>query len=199
MVIGTARGAIRGEALDVSIGGMFVRPAVALELDTSVNFSIVLEEGGTPVGGRAKVVRRVNEAEAKSFALEPGYGLSVVEMSDHDRGRWISFLARVERRADKRVLVGATPARLAELQQGLAAVGYVVSGGADPGALVQLANSGERPADAALIDAGWLTDGNAAAWIENLLSSRNVPCVTMQGDVRRARVAIDRLLEVVLS
>jgi hypothetical protein len=193
MCLGTTRGAVRAEALDVSLGGMFVRPAFALDLDTIVSFSIVLEEGGTPIAGRTKIVRQIGEDDAKTLGIEPGYGLSIVDMTHLDRERWTAC-PRVERRADKRVLVGATPARLAELQQGLAAVGYAVSGGVDPGALVQLANSGERPVDAALIDAGWLADGSAAQWLQSLFSSRNVPCVTMQGDVRRARLAIDRLL-----
>jgi hypothetical protein len=112
--------------------------------------------------------------------------------------RWLGFLARIERRAEKRVLVGAEPARLAELQAGLAGCGYVVVGGADPGVLVQLANSDARPADAVLIDAGWLQNEASATLVESLFSARNVPCVTMNGEVRRARQAIDRLLEVVV-
>ena len=118
-------------------------------------------------------------------------------MSDADRERWVAFVHRVERRADKRVLIGAAPARLAELQSALAAAGYAVTGGTDPGALVQLASSDARPVDAALIDANWLTPGAGASWVESLFSARNVPCLTMQGDSRRARPAIDKLLAVV--
>src|SRR5678809_693046 len=92
------------------------------------------------------------------------------------RMRWLGFLARIERRAEKRVLIGASPERLAELQAGLAGCGYAVTGGADPGALVQLANADTRPVDAALIDAGWLQNGAAASWVENLFSARAVPC-----------------------
>jgi tRNA(Ile)-lysidine synthase TilS/MesJ len=84
------------------------------------------------------------------------------------------------------------------LQAGLASLGYAVSGGTDPGALVALANSDARPADAVLIDAGWLQNEASASLMENLFSARNVPCVTMQGEVRRARQAIDKLLEVVV-
>jgi hypothetical protein len=112
--------------------------------------------------------------------------------------RWLAFIARVERRAEKRVLIGASPSRLGELQAALAGCGYAVTGGTDPGALVQLANAGARPADAALIDAGWLQNGASASWVENLFSARNVPCVTLHGDARRARMAVDRLLEVVV-
>jgi hypothetical protein len=115
-----------------------------------------------------------------------------------DRLRWLGFLARIERRAEKRVLIGADPRRLAELQAGLASLGYAVSGGTDPGTLVQLAGADARPADAVLIDAGWLQNESSTSLVESLFSARNVPCVTMDGEVRRAAQAIDRLLEVVV-
>ena len=52
--------------------------------------------------------------------------------------------------------------------------------------------------DAVLIDSGWLHNDTSTSLVESLFSARNVPCVTMQGEVRRARQAIDRLLEVVV-
>jgi hypothetical protein len=194
--LGTMRGAVRGEALDVSRDGMFVRPLHMLTIDSTLNFSVVLDDGGAPISGRARVVRQVHEAEARTCGLAAGYGLSLTEMAPADLDRWTQFLARIEKRAEKRVLVGATPARLTELQASLAAVGYAVTGGTDPGALVQLAGA-ERPVDAVLIDGGWLTSGTSEAWISSLFSSRNVPCVTIYGDARRARVAIDELLSVI--
>lgn len=195
--IGTPRGAIKADALDVSAGGMFVRPALPLQRESVVSFSAVLDDEGGPVGGRARVVRHINETLAKSCGIPEGYGLGIVDMAEAERLRWLAFLARIERRADKRVLVGASATRLSELQSGLEACGYVVTGGTDPGAIVQLAR-GERPVDVALFDAGWLSDGAAASWVENLFTARNVPFVTMQGDARRARMAIDRMLEVVV-
>jgi hypothetical protein len=72
-----------------------------------------------------------------------------------------------------------------------------VTGGTDPGALVQLASAETRPVDAALIDAGWLVPGATVAWVASLFSARNVPCLTMDGDSRRARSAMDKLLSVV--
>jgi hypothetical protein len=63
---------------------------------------------------------------------------------------------------------------------------------------VQLANSDARPVDAALIDAGWLQNGASASWVESLFSARDVPCVTVHGDPRRARSSVDKLLEVVV-
>ena len=195
--LGTMRGAIKADALDVSTYGMFVRPVLLLTLETLLSFSIVVDDGGGPVAGRAKVVRHVTDGEAQTCGLAPGFGLSIIDMSEADRSRWDAFIARIERRADKRVLIGASPARLAELQAALAAAGYAVMGGTDPGALVQLANSDTRPVDAALIDAGWLQNGASASWVESLFSARDVPCVTVHGDVRRARTTVDRLLEVV--
>ncbi|MBV8761514.1 MAG: PilZ domain-containing protein [Deltaproteobacteria bacterium] len=198
IALGTMRGAIKAEALDVSTAGMFVRPNVAIDLDSTLNFSLVLDDGGAPIAGRGKVVRKITADEATKCGLQAGYGITITDMADSERMRWLAFLARIERRADKRVLIGASPARLTELTQALAGCGYAVTGGTDPGALVQLAHNGARPADAALIDAGWLTNGASASWVENLFAARNVPCVTLQGDARRARMAVDRLLEVVV-
>jgi hypothetical protein len=194
--LGTMRGAVRAEALDISRDGMFVRPIHALSLDANVNFSCVIDDGQAPLSGRAKVVRHVTAANAQACGLVAGYGLKLVDMGDADRARWLEFLTRVERRTEKRVLVGASPARLAEIQNALAGSGYAVTGATDPGALVQLASTEPRPVDAALIDATWLSPGQSATWVESLFSARNVPCVTMHGDVRRARVVIDKLLSV---
>jgi hypothetical protein len=194
--LGTMRGAVRAEALDVSREGMFVKPVHALTVDSSLNFSTVLDDGEVAISGRAKVVREIAEAQARDFGLAPGYGLRVVDMAEADHARWMSFLQRIELRADKRVLIGAAPARLAELQTGLAAAGYAVTGGTDPGSLVQLASAEIRPVDAVLIDAGWITPGMSAAWIESLFSARNVPCLMISGEARRARAAIDNLLAI---
>jgi hypothetical protein len=128
--------------------------------------------------------------------MEPGYGLRITDMAAVDLGRWVAFLTRIEKRAEKRVLIGATPARLAELQMALAALGYAVTGGTDPGALVQLARA-ENPVDAVLIDGTWLTPGGSSlTFIEGLFTARNVPCVTMHGDARRGRIEIDKVLTV---
>jgi len=196
LCLGTLRGAVRADALDVSREGLFVRPSHALVLESMLNFSVVLDDAGPPVAGRAKVVRLINENDARTCGLSPGYGLSILEMGEADHMRWLGFLARVSRRADKRILVGAAPARLSEIQGWLAAAGYAVTGGTDPGALVQLASAEVRPVDAALIDAAWLVPNGSTSWVETLFASRNVPCVTIQGDARRARAAVDRALEV---
>jgi len=192
--IGTSRGVVRGDALDVSRDGMFVRPSHALTLRSTVNFSSVLDDGEAPIAGRAKVVRHVTEAEARAAGLAAGFGLQIIDMGEADRARWLAFLARIEKRAERRVLIGASPARLAELQSSLAALGYAVTGGTDPGTLVQLASAEARPVDAALIDAGWLTPQVSPEWVQSLFAERNVPCITLHGDAKRARLAIDKLL-----
>ena len=194
--LGTMRGAVRADALDVSCGGMFVKPTHALVPNTCLNFSAVLDDGDAPVAGRARVVRHVTEAEAKTCGLVPGYGLRILDMGDADLARWYQFLGRVEKRAARRVLVGASPGRLAELQAVLASAGYAVTGGTDPGALVQLASTAGRPVDAAMIDGAWLGEGTAAAWFETLFSARDVPCLTLHGDARRARASVDKALSI---
>lgn len=195
--LGTLRGAITAEALDVSRDGMFVRAQHPLTPGTTLNFSATLDDSAGPISGRARVVRHVSESDAQRCGHAAGYGLLIVEMASSDRVRWNEFMTRIERRADKRVLIGASPGRFNELQSGLAALGYAVTGGTDPGALAQLASAEPRPVDAALIDAGWLTPATSSSYIETLFSSRNVPYVTMRGDVRRVRAAIDKLLSVV--
>lgn len=192
--LGTTKGIVKAGALDVSRDGLFVRPTYALALTSTLNFSAVLDDGGPPVSGRARVVRQVAEAEARVQGLAAGFGLQVVEMGAADRHRWLAFIARVEKRAERRVLIGASPLRLGEIQAELVAAGYIVTGGSDPGALVQLASSGSRPVDAAIIDASWLSATTSAEWVESLFAARNVPCMTLQGDTKRARSAVDRLL-----
>lgn len=197
VALGTIRGAVKATALDVSTQGMFVQPAVALEVGSTLTFSVVLDDGPTPIAGRARVVRQITDVEAKACGLAPGFGLAIMSMSEADRMRWLGFLARIERRTDKRVLIGAEPGKLAELQAALASLGYAVGAAGDPRTLIQLAKSEARAADAVLIDARWLQNEASATLVEHVFASRNVPCVTMQGEVRRARQAIDRILDVV--
>lgn len=194
--LGTTRGAIRAEALDVSAEGMFVRTTHGLPVGAALSFSVVLDDGGGPVSGRARVIRELPDTEARPLALSPGYGLRITEMPAPDLARWGQFIDRVSRRVAKRVLVGAPPERLAELKAALVALGYAVTTGTDPGALVQLASS-DRPVDAVLLDATWLAPGDSASYIESLFAARNVPCVRTDGDARRTRDEIDRVLTVV--
>jgi hypothetical protein len=193
---GTTRGAVRGDALDVSGCGMFVAPTRALDLGSNLSFSVVLDDGGAPVVGRVRVVRHVNEVDARRSSFAAGYGVAIDDLASGDAQRWAAFLTRVEKRSDRRILVGASPQRLAELSAGLGAAGYAVTGGSDAGAFVHLAESDRRPVDAAVIDPDWAGGGPSGAWLEALLGARNVPCVSTHGDARRARAVVDRLLQV---
>lgn len=194
--LGTARGVVRAEALDVSTAGMFVRPVHALTLDANVTFTAVLDDGLAPISGRSRVIRNLSDDEARAVGRSPGYGLSIVEMAEEDRARWSAFLLRIERRSERRVLICATPARLTELQSGLEAAGYVVTGSSEPGAVARLASAEAHPVDAAIIDASWLAAASSTR-VEPLFSARKVPCVTVHGDAKRARIAADQLLAVV--
>lgn len=175
---------------------MFVRPALPIERNAVLDVSVVLDDGAPAITARAKVVRHLGPALAKQCGLSAGFGLALLEMSDVDRARWQLFVSRVERRTEKRVLVGAPPTRLAELQASLAACGYAVTGGTDPGAIVQLASRDPHPADAVLIDATWAATEGTSAALESVFAAKHLPFVTLHGDARTARSALDRLLAV---
>lgn len=194
--LGTKRGVIKADAFDVSLGGMFVLPTVGIDVGSTCTFSVVLDDGGGAVAGRARIVRQIDERAAATHGLTPGIGLAITDIGSSDIQRWEAFIARIETRTGKRVLIGAPPARLAKLQATLAGVGYAVLGGADPGTIIQLANADTRPVDAALIDARWLHGGELGSWVEHLFVARNVPCVTAHGNARGARIAVDKLLDI---
>ena len=164
-------------------------------MNTPVSFSAVLDDGTAPISGRARVVRQISETDAARRGLRSGFGLAIQEMGDADLERWNLFIARVQKRSEHRILVGASPGRLPELTAGLTGAGYAVVGGTDPGTLVQLSDAEARPPDVAIIDAT-LFDSGEPNWLETLFSARKVPCVTLRGDARRARVVVDRLLSV---
>jgi hypothetical protein len=195
--LGTSRGAVRAEAFDVSSDGMFVKPVHPLSLDAHVTFSAVLDDNQPPVSGHARVVRTISEADAQDSGLWPGYGLVILEMADPERERWSRFLRRVASRATKRVLIAASAARLTELEGGLVAGGYATTGGSEPGEIAQLVSGEARPFDAALIDAAWLLAEGSTLWVESVFTARSIPYVTVHGDTKRARQAVDRLLAVV--
>jgi hypothetical protein len=174
---------------------MFVATARAMHANDEVAFGVPLDDGDAPMTGRARVVRRLSDAEAGPRGLIAGYGLSILEMADPDRRQWAGFLDRVRRRTEKRVLVGASPTRLDELTAGLTAAGYTVTAGSDPGVLVRLADLEPRPPDAAVIDVS-LSSLGPGNWLEHVFTARQVPCVTVRGDGRRTRCVVDRLLQV---
>jgi len=194
--LGLVARAVRAVALDISTAGMFVRPLHALTLDEDVTFTAVLDDGLVPVSGRSRIVRSQSAGEVRPVGRSPGYGLSIVEMAGADHERWAAFLSRVEQRSARRVLIGASPARLAVLQRGLAAAGYVATGSPEPRTIARLASTRAHPVDAALIDAGWLAPARAT-WVEQLLLAHRVPALRVHGDAKLARSEVDRLLAVV--
>ncbi len=183
-----------GDALDVSLNGLFIRPQSPLR-DHMVTAVVPIDVGDPPIELRARVARAITSADATTRGLTAGYGLEIVDMSDGDRVRWSRFLARVERRAAKTVLVGAAPRRLEAIARALTDAGYAVSSSADAGALVRMADGPTLP-DVAVIDESLLEQGVSAQWLEQMFTQRQVPCITVKGDANRARLVVDRLLAV---
>lgn len=196
IMLATPRGSIRAELLDLSERGVFVAPLRELELEGNLGFSLVLDDQVTSVSGRAQVVRRVLAPEAKARGLRTGYGLELTDLAGSHRQPWERFVARVRRRAGRRVLIGAPSARFDELASGLVAVGYAVHGAVEPASVATLAEADRRPPDVAVLDVDWAAAGGEAAWIEALLAARGIRCVTSHGDPRRAYGEVDRLLGV---
>ena len=92
------------------------------------------------------------------------------------------------------MLVGAAPGRVEELAAGLNAAGYTVTAGSDLGLLMRVAELDPCPPDLAVIDAEFDQNSAPSGWIEQVFAARSVQCVTVRGDVRRARSLVDRAL-----
>lgn len=187
-------GAAPVDALDVSRGGVFVA-AAGLAVDRTVHLEVPLDDGGAPLVVDARVARLVTDEQARARGLVAGAGLCFAELPETERIRWARFLARVERRASATVVVGAGLPRLDAIARALTDAGYAVAPCGDPGALLRVAEAATAP-DAALIDHTMLDGGVATQWLEQLFSARQVPCVTLRGEVGRARLVVDRLLAV---
>jgi hypothetical protein len=185
----------RAEAFDVSSGGMFLAAPRALEVGSELRFAMPLDLAAVPIEGVARVTR-VLGAEAVTRGMKAGFGVQILEMSPTDRASWDAFLSRVRRRTEKRVLVGAAPGRVEELAASLNAAGYTVTSGSDLGLLMRVAELDPCPPDIAVIDADFDQSAAPTGWIEQVFAARQVQCVTVRGDVRRARSVVDRLLHV---
>lgn len=188
-----APGPFRGEAHDVSSGGFFVATPQALDVGAEIRFAMPLDVADAPVEGRARVAR-VQGAEAAARGIAGGFGLQILDMDGPHRGAWAAFLARVRRRSEKRILVGAAPERLGELVSGLGAAGYAVTAGSDPGVLMRLAELDPNPPDAAVIDGELAHAAAPSGWLEQVFTARQVHCITVHGDVSHARSLVDRAL-----
>lgn len=182
------------EATDISSGGMFLATSEMLGTN-ELAFCMPTDEDEAPISGLARVVRTITPQEARQRGIREGYGAEIMRMTERDRQRWDGFLERVQKRTERRLLVGATAARLDEIVLGLTSAGYSVTTGSDPGTLVRLAESEARPPDAAIIDISLSVQG-PGQWLEHVFASRNVPCVTVRGDAKRTRLVVDQLLGV---
>ncbi|HUH01328.1 MAG TPA: PilZ domain-containing protein, partial [Kofleriaceae bacterium] len=191
--IGTRIGGIRGAALDVSSGGMFLCTERELTSDEIV-FRMPLDNLDAGITGRARPVRRVDDQMALERGLHRGYGLIIVELSDLDERRWTCFLERVRRRSERRILVASARTRGRELTDGLRSSGYAVSLACDHTAVFELLRTGSRPPDVAVIDPSFVADVADRRRIESALATLAVPQVTPPSAVAEARTAVDRML-----
>jgi len=189
-------GAFRADALDVSEGGLFLATTRSLDVGIELRFALPLDLADLPVEGAGRVTRVLSAEEAESRGMHAGLGVRITEMNDSDRAAWLQFLARVRRRTEKRILLGAAPGRVEELAAGLNAAGYTVTSGSDLGLLMRVAELDPCPPDIAVIDADFDHAAAPSGWIEQVFAARQVQCVTIRGDVRRARSMVDRLLHV---
>lgn len=191
--IGTRLGGIRGAALDVSSGGMFLCTERELTSDEIV-FRMPLDNLDAGITGRARPVRRVDDQMALERGLHRGYGLIIVELSDLDERRWTCFLERVRRRSERRILVASARTRGRELADGLRSSGYAVSLACDHTAVFELLRTGSRPPDVAVIDPSFVADITDRRRIESALATLAVPQLTPASAVAEARTAVDRML-----
>lgn len=183
------------DATDLSLSGMFLATQDMIG-SRELSFSMPTDDQDQPpIKGVARIVRTITPQEARQRGIREGYGAEIVAMSDGDHERWHEFLDRVQKRTERRLLVGAAAARLDEIVRGLTAAGYSVTAGSDPGTLVRLAESESRPPDAAVIDISLSVQG-PGQWLEHVFAARNVPCVTVRGDAKRTRLVVDQLLGV---
>ena len=157
-----------------------------------------LDLGDPPIELVARVVRVISTGAAEARGLAPGAGLHIAEVTDGDRVRWTRFLTRIERRTTRTVVVGAALPRLEAITRVLSDAGYAVAPCADPGSLIRAAERGTLP-DAAVIDDSLLAQGVAEGWLEQMFSAHQVPCITLKGEVTRARAVVDRLLAVAIG
>lgn len=184
------------DALDVSAGGLFLATTRELEVGAELRFALPLDLVDVPVEGVGRISRVLSRDEAIGRGMHAGFGVRITEMSEAHRATWEAFLDRVRRRTEKRVLVGAGPGRAEELAAALTAAGYTVTSGSDLGLLMRVAELDPCPPDLAVFDADFDVASAPAGWIEQIFAARQVQCVTIRGDVRRARSTVDRLLRV---
>ncbi len=192
--VGASTGGVQVDALDVSVGGMFFTTELSLASD-DIPFRFPLDNGDSAIHGRARIVRRIDTRTAHRRAMLPGYGVSIVDIDGSARRRYTNFVTRVQRRSQRRVFVGAGDERVRELMNGLASVGYEVTGACEPSVLNDSNQLGGATVDIAVIDASL---GNQTMnEFRRIFLERNVQCVSVHGDSAPiTRASIDRFLAI---
>ncbi len=194
--VGSGAAGFAADALDLSASGMFLAASRVLD-DRELRFRLPLENGDAPICGCARIMRHLDDEAAAERGLRSGFGVHIVELGGRDERRYRELLDRIRRRTDKCVVVGASAEYLNALVDGLTAVGYSVTASSDPGVLVRLADLEPRGPDVAIIDKSMSSHGLQGDWLEQVFTSRDVPCVTVGGQpMTRTRAVIDGLLRV---
>lgn len=183
-------------ALDVSWSGLYLTAEVPV--GEELLFALPLDVAGGAVRGRGRVVRALDAIEAARVQTVPGVGVAITHLGSGDAERYREFLARVERRSVRRVVVAASPSRAQGLAAALAAAGYAVTSSTSTVALAELAGREPRAPDLAVIDDSLGRAAGNDTTLMQLLRSRNVPCVTTRRSERSdsARRVVDRMLAV---
>ncbi|HKA88486.1 MAG TPA: PilZ domain-containing protein [Haliangiales bacterium] len=165
-------------ALDMSRRGMFVAGAAPTEGAVHVTFTI--DDRGTPILATARVARAIHDDTARIRRLPVGMGLELMSLSSQDERRFHQFVGRIARRADRAVVVGASPERLGELTSALSAAGYSAAGASDASSLVARAATTSRPPDLVVLDSSMSARALQAA--RRALGARRIPTLAIDGD-----------------
>jgi len=152
-----------------------------------VHMTIPIDDHGTPVLAAGRVARAIPDELARRRGMAGGIGIEITALSQRDQLRFVAFVNRVARRAEREVMVGAVPARRQELCAALIAAGYCALGVDDAAQLVSRAAAAPRTPDLVLIDSSLTRDnprGVQAA--RRALAVRHVPLLSIDGDSAEA-------------
>jgi hypothetical protein len=191
-----ARGARASrKALDVSRRGLFIGCDDCHD-DGPVHMTIPIDDHGTPVMATGRVARAIPDELARSRGLTRGIGIEITAISARDEQRFGAFVSRVGRRAEREIVIGASPDRLDELTTALAAAGYCAAGVPDAHGLVRRTASSPRLPDLVLIDSSLARDDpRAVQAARRALAVRVVPQMSIDGDSPEAtREIVDGML-----
>lgn len=175
--LGTADGTRTTAALDVSRHGLFVAAEQPFAPQGgTVDLAIPLDDSGEPLRARARIARALPPQVARTRGVRPGFGLELVGLATRDEGRFVRFLQRVSRRAERCIVVGAEPRRAALIVKELCAAGYNAVAATDAPSLVGRAAAASRPPDLVMLDASLTrADARADSAIRRALAVRHVP------------------------